>query len=200
MIADVPGPWFHPTADVEPGAHVGSGSRIWDLAKVRSGARIGAECTIGRLAYVDDQVTIGDRCKVQNNALLYGPATLGDGVFVGPAVVLTNDRHPRAVSPDGSLVRADHWTRLGVTVGDGAALGAGSVVVSGMSIGAWALVAAGAVVASDVAAHELVAGVPAARIGWVSQRGHRLVETGDIWTCPVSGAEYDMIDGVMRQR
>lgn len=193
-------PWVHASADVEGGASIGDGSRVWDLAKVRGGAKVGRECTIGRLAYIDNDVTVGSRCKIQNNALVYGPATIGDGVFIGPAVVLTNDRHPRAITPDGEAARAGQWSRVGVTICKGAALGAGSTVVSGVTIADWALVAAGSVVAADVPAHALVAGVPARQLGWVSRTGHRLVEADDGWECPFSGDRYDMIDDVMRRR
>lgn len=192
--------WFHPSADVEDGASVGDGCRVWDLAKVRTGATVGPECTIGRLAYIDNDVIVGSRCKIQNNALVYGPATIGDGVFIGPAAVLTNDRHPRAVTPDGQPALAGQWSRVGITIRNGAALGAGSTVVSGVSIAEWALVAAGSVVTADVPPHALVAGVPARQLGWVSRTGHRLVEDDDGWACPFSGDRYDMIDGVMRRR
>ena len=59
---------------------------------------------------------VGDNCKIQNHALVYEPARLGDGVFIGPAVVLTNDTYPRAVTPDGELKRASDWDAVGVTV------------------------------------------------------------------------------------
>ncbi len=60
---------------------------------------------------------MGDNCKVQNYALVYEPAVLDDGVFIGPAVVLTNDTYPRAINPDGSLKSASDWEPVGVTIG-----------------------------------------------------------------------------------
>jgi acetyltransferase-like isoleucine patch superfamily enzyme len=176
---------------VEDGAELGQGTVVWHQAHIRSGARVGAECTIGRNAFVDAGVVVGDNCKVQNNALLYHPARLGDGVFIGPAAVLTNDRVPRAVNPDGSKQTADDWDAAGVEVGDGAAIGAGAVVVSGVRIGRWALVAAGAVVAAEVPAFALVAGVPARRLAWVGRTGARLAELGaGRWRCPDTGTEF----------
>ena len=71
---------------------------------------LGENCIVGRGAYIGTGVVMGDNCKVQNYALVYEPARLGDGVFIGPAVVLTNDTYPRAVNPDGSLKSA---ARLG---------------------------------------------------------------------------------------
>ena len=94
------------SAEVSPDATIGDGTSIWHLSQVREGARIGAGCVIGRGAYIGSGVQMGDHCKVQNHALVYEPAVLGDGVFIGPAVVLTNDTYPRAINPDGSLKRA----------------------------------------------------------------------------------------------
>ena len=121
---------------------------------------------------------MGDRCKVQNHALIYEPAVLEDGVFVGPAVVFTNDTFPRAVTPDGRLKTADDWHAVGVTVRTGASIGARAVCIAPVVIGRWATVAAGAVVVKDVADFALVAGVPARRIGWVGPAGFPLQRTG----------------------
>src|SRR5690242_21476428 len=82
---------------------------------------------------------MGDNCKLQNYALVYEPAVLEDGVFVGPAVVFTNDHFPRAVSPDGTLKTGDDWEAVGVTCRTGASIGARSVCVAPVTIGRWAL-------------------------------------------------------------
>ncbi|WP_423920273.1 acyltransferase [Frigoribacterium sp. 2-23] len=178
------------SADVDPTAVIGRDSVVWHLAQVRDSAVIGSECIVGRAAYIGSGVVVGDRCKIQNAALVYEPAVLGDGVFVGPAVVFTNDRHPRAVNPDGTLKSAADWQPVGVTVDQGAAIGARSVCVAPVRIGAWAIVAAGSVVTRDVPPHALVAGVPARRIGWVGRTGHRLISEGDSLVCPDTGARY----------
>lgn len=181
------------SAVIEAGAEIGVDTVVWDLTQVRAGARVGARCVIGRNVFIDGGVIVGDCCKVQNNALLYAPARLGLGVFIGPAVVLTNDRHPRAIDPDGEPLAAGDWAASAVTIGDGAAIGAGAVVVAGVTIGDWALVGAGAVVASDVAPHGLVVGSPARRIAWVGRGGARLepVDGGDsLLRCPTTGAEF----------
>lgn len=150
---------------------------------------------MGRGAYIGSGVVLGDSCKVQNHALVYEPARLGDGVFVGPAVVLTNDTYPRAVNPDLTPKTADDWEAVGVTVGDGASIGARSVCVAPVTIGAWAMVAAGSVVTRDVPDHALVAGVPARILGWVGRTGRRLTPTGpDTFTCPDTGATYELSD------
>ena len=174
---------------------VGEGCTIWPGAVVRAGADLGPRCTVGRGAYVDAGVRIGPDGKVQDRALLYAPARLGAGVFVGPGVILTNDRRPRAVGPDLRKKEAGDWVPEGVVVGDGASLGAGAVVVAGTTIGRWALVGAGAVVTRDVPDFALVIGSPARRTGWVGRSGARLVEDGPgFLRCPVTGQRY-RVDG-----
>ncbi|MDN5851695.1 MAG: N-acetyltransferase [Actinomycetia bacterium] len=188
-----------PSADVAQSAIIGEGSTIWHLAQVREGAMLGRNCIVGRGAYIGTGVRLGDNCKVQNYALIYEPAELADGVFVGPAVVLTNDTFPRAVNPDGSPKSAADWEAVGVVIGRGAAIGARSVCVAPVTIGAWALVAAGSVVTRDVPAFAMVAGVPAKHIGWAGHRGERLKEEADgSWLCSVSGARYVPDEGGLR--
>jgi acetyltransferase-like isoleucine patch superfamily enzyme len=179
------------TADVDPTAVIGEGTSVWDLVQVRAGARVGRDCVLGRGCALDAGVVVGDACKIQSNALVYAPAVLGHGVFVGPAALLTNDRHPRAVSPDGVLKGADDWAPEGVRVDDGASIGAGAVLVGGVRVGPWALVGAGAVVSRDVPGHALVVGVPARQVGWVGRCAHRLAdEGGGTWRCPDCGTAY----------
>jgi acetyltransferase-like isoleucine patch superfamily enzyme len=187
-----------PNALVEEGACVGSRSKIWDLAHVRSGAVVGEDCTVGRGAFIDAGVVVGNCCKIQNAALLYFPARLADGVFIGPAVVLTNDRYPRATTPDLLLKSVDDWDPVGVVVELGASIGAGAVVIGGTTIGSWSLVAAGSVVTRDVAAHALVAGSPARRVGWVGRAGRPLVQDGRGWVCPATAEQYVETGGEVR--
>ncbi|WP_314191291.1 acyltransferase [uncultured Arthrobacter sp.] len=179
-----------PSADVSDQAILGDGTKIWHLAQVREQANLGANCIVGRGAYVGTGVQIGENTKIQNYALVYEPAKLGNGVFIGPAVVLTNDTYPRSVSPDGSLKSAHDWTPVGVTIEDGASIGARAVCVAPLTIGRWATVAAGAVVTKDVPAFALMAGVPARRLGWVGKAGEPLRQEGGFWVCPATGAKY----------
>ena len=143
---------------------------------------------------------VGDRCKVQNYALVYEPAVLEDGVFVGPAVVFTNDHFPRAVAPDGTLKTADDWDPVGVTVRTGASIGARAVCVAPVTVGRWALVAAGSVVVRDVPDFALVAGVPARFVRWVGRAGVPLAANGPgRWRCPQTGAMYTETDGALTE-
>jgi acetyltransferase-like isoleucine patch superfamily enzyme len=141
---------------------------------VRERVSIGAGCILGKGVYVDPDVVIGDNCKLENGVNVFRPAVLEDGVFLGPGVIVTNDRLPRAVNPDGSRKSADDWQALGVVIGQGAAVGAGSVLLPGVRIGRWAMVGAGAVVRHDVPPHALVVGNPARVVGRVCACGTRL--------------------------
>ena len=183
-----------PTADVDERASIGDDTKIWHLAQVREHAAVGAGCVIGRGAYIGTGVRMGANCKVQNYALVYEPAELADGVFIGPAVVLTNDTYPRAVNPDGTAKGSDDWQAVGVRIDRGASIGARAVCIAPVRIGAWATVAAGAVVTRDVPAHALVAGVPARQVGWVGSAGHPLLEVAGGWLCPLTGQQYREAD------
>lgn len=189
------------SADVDPSARIGAGTKVWHLAQIREDTVVGRTCVIGRGAYVGPGVRLGDNVKLQNFALVYEPARLGDGVFVGPAAVLTNDVHPRAVTPEGRLKSAEDWTAVGVVVGEGASIGARAVCVAPVRIGRWALVAAGAVVTSDVPDFALVVGVPARQIGWVGRAGVPLVAKGEgRFVCPRTEAEYVESAGILSER
>ncbi|CAN5377353.1 N/A [soil metagenome] len=172
--------WVHPLAEVEPGAVLGAGTRVWRFSHVAAGARIGADCVIGQNVAVGPGVVIGDRCKVQNNVSLYAGVVLENGVFCGPSCVFTNVATPRAEIARKSEFRATLVRR-------GASIGANATIVCGNSLGAWCLVAAGAVVTHDVPPHALMAGVPARRVGWVSHAGEVL--GGDL-VCPRTGDRY----------
>ena len=141
---------FAPNAEVDPRATIGRGTAIWGCACIREDAVVDRDYVIGRGAYIEDGVTLGDRVKVQTNALLFKPARIGDDVFIGPAVILTNDRYPRSSTPDGQLKRDDDWTAEGVIIDEGASIGARSVILPGTHIGRFAMVAAGAIVTRDV--------------------------------------------------
>jgi acetyltransferase-like isoleucine patch superfamily enzyme len=172
-----PGAQVHASADIEDDVVIGTGSAVWQRAQIRAGARIGAECVVGRDVFIDVGVEIGDRTKIQNAALIYHGVTVADGVFIGPGAILTNDRHPRAITPTGEPARADDWTVSPIRLEHGCSIGAGAVVVAGSNVGPFATVGAGAVVTRDVSGHSLVAGSPARRIGWVCACGERLLDS-----------------------
>jgi UDP-2-acetamido-3-amino-2,3-dideoxy-glucuronate N-acetyltransferase len=196
---------IHSTAEIERDVSVGSGTVVWHRAQIRAGARIGRDCIIGRDVFIDEMVSIGDRVKIQNGALLYRGVTVASGVFIGPGAILTNDRHPRAITSAGSLAQAIDWTIDPIHLDEGASIGAGAIIVAGSNVGRFAMVGAGAVVTHHVRGHELVVGNPAHPLGWVCTCGKRLRDsvTDDDATnppsshdareleCPACGRRYE---------
>ena len=194
---DADSPWVHPTADVAASAGIGRGTRIWHHAHVREGAVVGDECILGKDVYIDRHVTIGARCKLQNGATVYHGFRLGDGVFLGPRVLLLNDKRPRAINVDGSLKVDADWQLEQGLVHRGASIGAGTIVLGGVCVGEYAMVGAGSVVTKDVPAHGLVYGNPARLRGFVCRCGSTLRLENTLgqaahMCCPDCGAAIDI--------
>lgn len=167
---------IHPTAEVSDKIEIGDGTSIWHHAQVREGVKIGTNCIIGKGVYVDAGVPIGNNVKIQNYVSVYHGVKIEDGVFVGPHVCFTNDMRPRAINPDSSLKAADDWVLSDTLIKKGAALGANSTIRCGITIGEWAMVGSGSVVTKDVPAHGLVYGNPAQLRGYVCACGMELEE------------------------
>ena len=186
--------YIHPTADVSPKARLGPGTKVWHQGQVREGAVLGRNCILGKGTYIDFGVQIGDNVKIQNGSSVYHGVTIESGVFVGPHVVFTNDRLPRAVNPDGTQKGDDDWEVAETLVRQGAAVGAGTVVVAGVTIGRWALVGAGSVVTRDVPDYGVVYGNPARLHGFACPCGHPLARVGEgpTWRCTRCGTEVDV--------
>ncbi len=182
--------YVHPSAVIDDGAVIGSGTRIWHFCHIFSGAQIGRDCVLGQGCSVAALVRIGDRVKIQNGVSLYDGVVLEDEVFCGPHMVFTNVVNPRA-----------HLNRRGeyreTVVRRGATLGAGSVIVCGHEIGRYALVGAGAVVTRDVPAFGLVYGNPARPRGWVGRDGVRLEFDAGGRAIGADGEVYLLRDGAV---
>jgi acetyltransferase-like isoleucine patch superfamily enzyme len=155
--------FIHETAEIEPGARIGAGTKVWHHAHIREGSDIGPRCVLGRNVFIDAGVSVGADVKIQNNVSVYRGVTLDDQVFVGPSVVFTNDLRPRAFNVN--------WQITPTRVRTGASIGANATIVCGVEIGAFSMVAAGSVVTRDVPAHQLVIGNPARARGWVCRCG-----------------------------
>lgn len=185
--------FIHPTAEVSAEATIGAGTKVWSLCQIRDNAKIGTHCNIGRNVFIDVDVKVGSNCKIQNNALLYEGVSLEDGVFVGPAVCFTNDKLPRAITPEGELKSPADWTVGHTLVKYGASIGAQSVIVTGVTIGRFALVGSGSVVTRDVPDFALMVGNPARQIGYVCKCANRLTpdeSSTTEFTCPKCARKY----------
>lgn len=181
---------IHPSAIVDEGAQIGSGSRVWHWVHISAGARIGTDCSFGQNVFVGNSVVIGNNVKIQNNVSVYDRVEIEDDVFCGPSMVFTNVYNPRS-----TINRKDEYRPT--LVRKGATLGANCTIVCGVVIGEYAFIAAGAVVTRDVKSYALMSGVPARQIGWMSRFGERLelpLVGCATFVCPHSGDAYKLID------
>jgi UDP-2-acetamido-3-amino-2,3-dideoxy-glucuronate N-acetyltransferase len=162
-----PGVFVHAAALCESDT-VGSGTRVWAFAHIMRGAVIGRDCNIGDHAFIETGARLGNGVTVKNQVMVWDGVTVEDHVFLGPGVIFTNDRYPR--SPRLPIVHEryghpENW-RVPTLVQQGAAIGAGAIIVCGRTIGRYASVGAGAVVTRDVPDQRLVVGNPARIVGW----------------------------------
>lgn len=178
----------HPTAVVDDGCQIGTGSRIWHFSHLMAGCVIGNNCNIGQNVVISPGVVLGNNVKVQNNVSVYTGVTCDDDVFLGPSCVFTNVINPRsAINRRGAFAK----TR----VGKGATIGANATIIGGHDIGAYAFIGAGAVVTKNVPPYALLVGNPARQTGWMSEYGHRLnFDENGLAVCPESGQEYRIED------
>jgi acetyltransferase-like isoleucine patch superfamily enzyme len=149
---------------------IGPRTRVWAFAHVMKGAVIGADCNVGDHAFVESGARLGDRVTVKNCVLVWDKVTVEDDVFLGPNMVFTNDMNPRVAfkkSPDAFLP---------TLVRRGSSIGANATIVCGVTLGENAFVGAGSVVIRDVPAHAMVVGNPARPIGWMCACGEKLTK------------------------
>jgi len=181
----------HPSAIIDEGCEIGTGTRIWHFSHIMGNCKIGENCNIGQNVVVSPDVIIGSNVKIQNNVSLYSGVTCGDDVFLGPSCVFTNVTNPRsAVNRKGQYVKTH--------VGKGASIGANATIVCGHDIGEYAFIGAGAVVTKTVPAFALLVGNPAKQIGWMSEFGQRLYfDEYNLATCNESGLVYKISNNVV---
>lgn len=179
---------IHATAIVDDGAQIGANTRIWHWTHVCAGAQIGEHCSLGQNVFVGNRVVIGNNVKIQNNVSVYDNVTLEDDVFCGPSMVFTNVYNPRS-----AISRKDEYRNT--LVKRGVTLGANSTIVCGITIGEYAFIGAGSVVNRDVKSYALMVGVPAKQIGWMSEYGEKLdlpLTGHQSISCPNTGAIYQL--------
>ena len=160
--------YIHPTAVVDKDATIGDGTKVWHFVHVRENAEIGRECVLGHSVYEGRGVKIGDYVKLENRATIYQGVKIENNVFVGPHVTFTNDPYPRSNSP--------YWKIVETHVREGASIGAGSIITCGITIGNYAMIGAGSVVTKNLPPHALAYGNPAKIRGFVCKCGKKLEE------------------------
>jgi len=152
----------HPYADKFPGARLAEDVRVFKPELVNIyGCTIGNETTIAPFVEIQENVVIGCRCKISSHSFICNGVVIEDGVFIGHGVIFTNDRYPRALTDDGRLKGGDDWECVPIRVCRQASIGSGAVLLPGVTIGEGALVGAGSVVTRDVPPYAVVFGNPA---------------------------------------
>ena len=199
------GPRIHPTAIVEPGVGIGRGTAVWDSVHIRRGATLGEECIVGEKTYIAGGVTVGNRCKINAFVYLCAGVTLEHGVMVSAGTVFTNDRFPRATTPDLMHLRGSEANEQTppTLVKEGATLGANCTVGSDLAIGRWAMVGMGSVVTKSIPDFALAFGNPARVVGIVCKCGPLLLrhepgrrpESADL-ECAACGRTYRHRGGI----
>ena len=157
----------HDTSIVDDNVKIGDDTKIWHFSHILSGSNIGRNCSFGQNCVVGPKVNIGNGVKVQNNISIYEGVEVEDDVFLGPSMVFTNVTNPRAF-----IVRREEFKKT--IMKKGCSVGANATIVCGITVGEYALIGSGTVVNKDVKPFALMVGVPARQIGWVSKAGNTL--------------------------
>ena len=179
--------YFHPTAEIEEGAQIGDGTKVWHFSHVFPKAVIGSNCSFGQNTMVSNGVIVGNNVKVQNNVAIYEGTTIEDDVFLGPSCVLTNVSNPRS-----QVLRKNIYEKT--LIRRGTTVGANATIVCGITLGRYCFVAAGSVVTKDVADYAMIVGVPGNQVGWMSRHGHKLeFDSSGNATCRESGLTYKLV-------
>lgn len=152
--------FIHDLADVGD-AKVGEGTKIWQFVVVLDGAKIGRNCNLCAQTLIEGDVIIGERVTIKSGVQLWNGTRIEDEVFLGPNVTFANDPYPR------SREYPQHF--LGVTIKRNASVGANATLLPGITIGEFAMIGAGSVVTKDVPPYAVLVGNPAKIIRYVKK-------------------------------
>ncbi|MDQ3673225.1 MAG: N-acetyltransferase [Gemmatimonadota bacterium] len=183
--------FVHESAYIDEGASIGDDTRVWHFCHVMGGAVIGDRCSLGQNVVVMNGVKIGSNVKIQNNVSVYEGVELEDDVFCGPSMVFTN-----VINPRSHISRKNEYKRT--LVRRGTTIGANATIVCGVTLGEYAFVGAGTVIVHDVLPYALMVGVPARQLGWMCQCGERLPDANP-GLCAVCGTRYKLEQGQLRR-
>lgn len=180
--------FIHESSYIDENVSIGDNTKIWHFSHILSGSVIGSNCSFGQNCVVGPKVKIGSGVKVQNNISIYEGIEIEDDVFLGPSMVFTNVTNPRAF-----IVRRHEFKKT--LLKRGCTVGANATVVCGVTIGEYALIGAGTVVNRDVKPYALMVGVPAKQIGWVSKAGNTLkFDENSIAVDSYDDSKYKIVD------
>ncbi|MCB4205442.1 N-acetyltransferase [Deferribacterales bacterium Es71-Z0220] len=159
---------IHKLADVQS-KNIGPNTNIWQFCVVLPNAKIGNNCNINAGVFIENDVIIGNNVTIKSGVQIWDGITLEDNVFIGPNVTFTNDFLPRSKQYPKEFLRT--------IIKKGASIGANSTIIGGITIGEYAMIGAGSVVTKDVGAQELWYGNPATHRGYVCKCGRKCDET-----------------------
>lgn len=180
---------IHPLADVQS-VNIGSGTTVWQFSVILPKASLGKECNINCHVFIENNVVIGDRVTIKSGVYIWDNTVVEDDVFLGPNVVFTNDLRPR------SKCRKPYES---TTIKKGASIGANTTLLAGITVGEFAMTGIGSVVTKDVPAYALVYGVPATIRGWIDEEGQKLKHLQDEMWVSASGDEFILTNSGMKK-
>ncbi|MFA7090218.1 MAG: acyltransferase [Arcobacteraceae bacterium] len=184
--------YVHESAFIDDGVTIGNNTKIWHFSHILSGSNIGTNCSFGQNCVVGPKVNIGNGVKVQNNISIYEGVEVEDDVFLGPSMVFTNVTNPRAF-----IVRREEFKKT--LLKKGCSIGANATIVCGVTIGEYALIGSGTVVNKDVKPYALMVGVPARQIGWVSKAGNTLkFDENNEAVDSFDNTKYKIVDNMLK--
>lgn len=184
--------YHHPSSFVDDGVTIGDNTKIWHFSHILSGSNIGSNCSFGQNCVVGPKVNIGNGVKVQNNISIYEGVEVEDDVFLGPSMVFTNVTNPRAF-----IVRREEFKKT--LLKKGCSIGANATIICGVTIGEYALIGSGTVVNKDVKPYALMVGVPARQIGWVSRAGNTLkFDENNEAVDSFDNTKYKIVDNMLK--
>ena len=186
--------FVHESSCIDEDVQIGKGSKIWHFSHIQTGARIGEGCIFGQNVNVGNNVVVGNYCKIQNNVSIYEGVELQNYVFCGPSMVFTNIRLPRSEFPQKGSIYYEN-----TLVKRSASIGANATIICGVTIGEYALIGSGTVVTKDVPDYALVIGNPGVLVGWVNRYGDKLFfDDNGFSICPKSNLKYQLLNNQIK--
>ena len=161
--------FIHESSYLDDNVEIGEGTKIWHFSHIQSGSIIGKKCSIGQNVNISNNVKIGNHVKIQNNVSVYEGVELADYVFCGPSMVFTNIKVPRSEFPQKGSANY-----VKTIVKKSASIGANASILCGITIGEYAMIGSGSVVIKDVPDYALVIGNPGKVVGLVDKKGNKI--------------------------